>query len=57
MEKSIKQLEQENRELCEKLKMFADFIKHNPALNVSVPLNLEQLQILIKLVEERQGNI
>lgn len=57
MEKSIEQLEKENSELCEKLKTFADFIKHNPALNVSVPLNLEQLQILIRLVEERQGNI
>lgn len=57
MGKSIEQLERENSELCEKLKTFADFIKHNPALNVSVPLNLEQLQILIRLVEERQGNI
>lgn len=57
MEKSIEQLEKENSELCEKLKTFADFIKHNPALNVSVPLNLEELKILIKLVTERSGNI
>lgn len=57
MGKSIEQLKQENRELAEKLRTFADFIKHNPALNVSVPLNLEQLQILIELVAERSGNI
>ena len=55
--KSIEQLKEENHELYMKLRKYADFIKNNPALNVDVPLNLEQLQILIRLVAERQGNI
>lgn len=59
MNKSIEQLEKENDELGVKLQTYRDFLESAPANNsvVEVPLNLEQLEILIDLVAERSGNI